>query len=135
VIKHRTEEQVTLYESSLFNGLPPKKYDIIISNPPYVCSEEMTTLPPEYHHEPVQGLKAENQGLEFVLRILQEAHHYLQPHGLLIVEVGNTEQALLEYFPTVNFTWLEFKQGDTGIFLLTQEQLITNASLFTATSE
>lgn len=123
VLRHNVEDQVNLIESDLFNSLSPKQYDIIISNPPYVSTAEMFELPEEYLHEPKLGLEAGTQGLDFAGRILQNAHAYLKPNGILIVEVGNSEHALAEKFADVPFTWLEFERGGGGIFLLTKEQL------------
>ncbi len=123
VLRHEVEDQVTLFQADLFSSLPEKKYDLIISNPPYVDEDDMASLPEEYLHEPNLGLKAGKYGLDVVLRILREAATYLNPHGILIVEVGNSDYALAETFPDVPFTWLEFQRGGGGVFLLTREQL------------
>ncbi|HVE44419.1 MAG TPA: 50S ribosomal protein L3 N(5)-glutamine methyltransferase [Gammaproteobacteria bacterium] len=122
-LKHFVDEQVHLHQSDLFNTLPIQQYDIIISNPPYVGADEMAILPKEYHHEPAIGLEAGEDGLDYVVQIMREAKHYLKPKGLLIVEVGNSEAALMERFPDLPFTWMTFKNGDTGVFLLTAEEL------------
>lgn len=124
LLRHEVEDQVKLHQSDLFQKIPAKKYDIIVSNPPYVNEFEMSELPPEFHHEPSLGLHAGQDGLDVVLNILKDAPKYLKPQGILIVEVGNSEYALSEKFPEVPFTWLEFKNGGGGVFLLTQKQLI-----------
>ncbi|GGI85744.1 50S ribosomal protein L3 N(5)-glutamine methyltransferase [Legionella impletisoli] len=122
--QHVLEEQLTLIQSDCFNNLPKTRYDIIVSNPPYVGTEEMQTLPDEYLHEPKLALETEKNGLLIVEKILNEAHDYLNDEGILVVEVGNSEEALIEAYPDVPFTWLEFESGGQGVFLLTREQLI-----------
>ncbi|MGD9108603.1 MAG: 50S ribosomal protein L3 N(5)-glutamine methyltransferase [Gammaproteobacteria bacterium] len=129
--QHQVEGQVNLIKSDLFDKLTNKQYDIIISNPPYVSYQEMSALPKEYFHEPDLALRAGDDGLEFVLRILREASDYLTPHGILIVEVGNSQAALEERLPHVPFLWLEFERGGQGVFVLTAAQLKAAQSSFT----
>lgn len=125
ILSHDLEQQVQLFSSDLFADLPPKRYDLIVSNPPYVADEEMAILPPEYRTEPVLALRADEQGLAIVQRILRQAADYLTEQGILIVEVGNSEQALVVRYPQIPFTWLEFERGGQGVFLLTAEQVKT----------
>lgn len=117
------EEQLTLIESNCFAAVPKVRYDLIVSNPPYVGKEEMQTLPDEFRHEPVLALETSNNGLAIVETILRNAHAYLSDHGILVVEVGNSEEALSDAYPHVPFTWLEMSHGGQGVFLLTKEQL------------
>lgn len=117
------DNSIRVIHSDLFNSLAGERYDIILSNPPYVSAAEMALLPDEYRHEPTLGLLAEDEGIAIVTQILQQATHFLTPDGLLIVEVGNSEQALVERFPHLPFTWLEFEHSEGGVFLLTNEQL------------
>ena len=123
LLRHEAEDQVTLYKADLFTGLPPKQYDLIVSNPPYVTEQEMIDLPDEYRHEPALGLQAGQEGLDIVNRMLEQAGDYLSSNGVIIIEVGNSEYALAEAYPETPFTWLEFERGGGGIFLLTAAEL------------
>jgi ribosomal protein L3 glutamine methyltransferase len=124
LIRHNVLDQVHLYESDLFQAIPPKKYDLILSNPPYVDAKDMAALPPEYLHEPTLGLASGPDGLATTSAILKQALDYLSPEGTLIVEVGNSADALIEQFPDVPFTWLAFQNGGGGVFMLTAKQLL-----------
>ncbi len=120
--KHDLAEQVTAIKSDLWQHCPDKKYDLIISNPPYVGSAEMQTLPDEYRHEPELALEAEDNGLAIVENILLQASNYLTANGIIIVEVGNSDEAVVEKWPEIAFTWLEFEHGGHGLFMLDAQQ-------------
>jgi ribosomal protein L3 glutamine methyltransferase len=128
--KHQLEEVVTLYQSDLFQELPEAKYDVIVSNPPYVSTVEWTYLPEEYHAEPDMGFKGGESGLDIVLRILIDANEHLTEQGILIVEVGSSAETLQSLFPDVPFYWLDFERGGDGVFLLTAEQVKQYHPLF-----
>ncbi len=123
VALHGVEERVRVVESDLFSSLTGQRYDLIVSNPPYVDAEDMAALPEEYLAEPGMALAAGEDGLELVVPMLQQVADYLTPEGVLIVEVGNSETALAARFPEVPFTWLEFANGGHGVFLLDAGQL------------
>ena len=124
VQKHHVATQVTLLHGDLFAPVKNKKYDVIISNPPYVSKEEMQTIPSEYIHEPNISLEAADCGLALVLQILHQAKNYLRPHGILVVEVGNAKEELQKRFKKAPFIWLEFERGGGGVFLLTYKDLV-----------
>lgn len=123
VREHGLEERVSVIESDLFDGLQGRRYDLVVSNPPYVGTEELAALPDEYRREPALGLAAGRRGLDIVVPLLAAAAEHLEPHGVLVVEVGSAQQALIEQFPEVPFLWLEFERGGEGVFLLTAQQL------------
>lgn len=115
---HAVSQQVNLVQSDLFARAGNVKYDIIISNPPYVSQDEMQTLPAEYRTEPGMGLVAGEDGLQFVVPILKQAGQYLAKNGILVIEVGNSEQALQKKYPQIPFVWLEFESGGYGVLLI-----------------
>jgi len=130
--RHQVQARVRAVQSDVFSGLSGERYDLIVSNPPYVSHAEMDALPPEYLREPELGLRAGADGLDIVRRILAEAERHLEPHGVLIVEVGDSEYALAEAYPAVPFIWLEFEFGGGGVFVLTAQQLIEHREVLAA---
>lgn len=121
-------DQIRLLRSDMFQALTDERYDLIISNPPYVTTAAMQTLPVEYLHEPRMALAAGADGMDFVRIILKEAPLRLKEGGLLFVEVGNNRLEVEEAFPQMNFTWLNTHGGDDHVFMATKEQLEELAS-------
>ena len=119
---HGVEDRVRLARSDVYAGVRGR-YDLIVSNPPYVDAATMASLDPEYRHEPRLGLAAGADGLDCVRRILAGAGERLRPGGVLVCEVGASRPALERIFPETGFTWLELERGGEGVFLLTGEQL------------
>lgn len=128
--QHGLEQQVTPIRSDLFRELPALRYDLIVTNPPYVDEEDMSDLPDEFRHEPELGLAAGSDGLKLVRRILACAPDYLSDDGVLICEVGNSMVHLMAQYPDIPFVWLEFDNGGEGVFMLTRQQLLACADHF-----
>ncbi len=122
--KFQLEGQVQAIQSDLWSSLDKQTYDLIVSNPPYVGADEMATLPAEYRHEPASALEADDNGLALVEEILLHAADFLSPQGLLFVEVGNSDYAVMEKWPDIEFLWLDFELGGHGVFLLDRAQCI-----------
>ena len=120
---YKLQDRVNLVQSDLYAGLPPKKYDLIITNPPYVNSGSMAQLPQEYRHEPQIALDGGADGMDLVRRIVAGAAERLTDEGLLIVEIGNEKEFAEAAFGHLGLTWLTTSQGDDMVFLLTADQL------------
>jgi ribosomal protein L3 glutamine methyltransferase len=128
VRRHRLGRRVRLLQSNYFGALSTQRYDIIVSNPPYVGAREMRSLPAEYRHEPRMALASGRDGLDAVRAILKDARRHLNPGGILVVEVGNSAVAVQRAFPRLPFTWLTFERGGGGVFVLTAQQLRVQGS-------
>ena len=120
---YQLEKRVHLIQSDLYDNVPAKKYDLIVSNPPYVNSTAMASLPAEYRHEPNMALAGGKDGMDLVRRIVKEAKNRLTPKGMLIVEIGNEFAHAETAFHNLGLTWLSTSAGDASVFLLTADQL------------
>jgi ribosomal protein L3 glutamine methyltransferase len=118
------EDRITLIESDMFAKLRGKKYDLIVSNPPYVDAESVAALPQEYKYEPEQALGSGTDGLNATRVILEQAAEHLSDNGILIVEIGHNRDALEAAFPKLPFTWLDVSAGDEFVFLLHRNDLL-----------
>ena len=119
--RYKLGKRVRAIRSDLFNSID-SRYDLIVSNPPYVTARSMAKLPKEYRHEPWMALAAGADGLDLVRRILEDAKNHLTPGGLLVCEIGGNRKSLERAFPNLEFVWLETSDPDS-VFALEQEQL------------
>ena len=120
---HGLKDSVQVIKSDLYRALPEKKYDLIVSNPPYVSDASMQCLPKEYRREPKIALVAGANGLSVIHRILSQAADYLKSDGMLVVEAGEAAGALVTNYPDVPFEWAEFERGGDGVFVLASDDL------------
>lgn len=128
---HDIGHQVNLIESNLFEKIPAEnQYDLIVTNPPYVDAATMADLPPEFLHEPDHALAAGQDGLDLVHHILYQAPDYLTRDGLLVCEVGDSEWALRQAYPDIQFDWIEFAKGGNGVFAMDYDELMENREYF-----
>ena len=123
------EKRIDLIASDLFSSLKNKRYDLILSNPPYVNAESMSQLPREYQHEPQNALSSGIDGLDATRKILESAAEHLTEDGLLVVEIGHNREALEHAYPSTAFNWLETHAGNEFVFLLHRNQLPSNKNL------
>lgn len=123
IARHGVGDRVQLHLGDVYAPLGARRYDLILSNPPYVSDAEMAALPREYLQEPDMALRAGADGLDVVRRILAGADEHLTEHGVLVVEVGDSDERLQRAYPQVPFLWLEFERGGGGVFLLTKDEI------------
>jgi ribosomal protein L3 glutamine methyltransferase len=123
IAQHALRGRIRLVRADLFDGLRGRRYDLIVSNPPYVTSSSMRELPAEYQHEPRMALAGGSDGLALVRRILEHAARHLEPGGLLVCEVGAGRKTLERAYPQVPFTWPETSAQAQAVFLLPREDL------------
>ncbi|WP_057831760.1 50S ribosomal protein L3 N(5)-glutamine methyltransferase [Colwellia sp. TT2012] len=128
---HGLSAQVMPIQSDVFSGVVGQRYDLIVTNPPYVDQEDIDSLPTEFTHEPEMGLGCGDDGLDIVRVILAESAQHLNDDGILICEVGNSQYHVEALYPEVDFTWLSFERGGHGVFMLKKAQLEKHAKLFT----
>ena len=124
VADYDLQDRITLIKSDMFAQLKGKKYDVIISNPPYVDAPSMAALPQEYRHEPQLALGSGADGLDATREILKQATAHLNPGGVLVVEIGHNRSALEAAYPKLPFTWLDVAAGDEFVFMLQREDLV-----------
>jgi ribosomal protein L3 glutamine methyltransferase len=124
VADYKLSRRVRLVKSDLFSGLPARRYDLIISNPPYVKASSMRKLPDEYRKEPDMALASGVDGLEHTRRILAKAKEHLNPGGLLVVEIGHNRAALERAYPKLPFRWPKASAGTGYVFTLPREDLV-----------
>jgi ribosomal protein L3 glutamine methyltransferase len=129
---HGLSEQVIPIQSDVFSGVEGQRYDLIVTNPPYVDQQDIESLPQEYLHEPEMGLGCGVDGLDIVRVILAKSAEHLNDNGLLFCEVGNSEVHVKNLYREVPFTWLDFERGGHGVFMLTKAQLVEFEAVFIA---
>jgi ribosomal protein L3 glutamine methyltransferase len=122
VDNHGLAERLNLVKSDLFEAITGQ-FDLIVSNPPYVDLEDMTNLAEEFKHEPQMGLASGDDGLDATRVILAKAKDHLTENGWLFIEVGNSQDAMMEAFTQLPLTWIEFEQGGHGVFALSASDL------------
>ncbi len=123
VDQYGLDDRIELIRSDLFDGLKGRKYDLIISNPPYVNQASVNNFPMEFLKEPSMALGSGDEGLDHTIRIIDEVKQYLNDGGMLIVEIGHNKEALLDKFPVLQFQWLDVSLGNDFVFMLQKSQL------------
>jgi ribosomal protein L3 glutamine methyltransferase len=127
VASHRLGDRIALHRGDLFQPLGTSRYDLIISNPPYVDARGMAKLPPEFRHEPRMALAAGDDGLDLVRRILAEAPRHLTPNGSLLCEIGRGRKPLEAAYPRLPFLWLDTEQSEGEVFWIARKDLMPGA--------
>lgn len=130
IARHQLEHRVFPIQSNLFENIEGQKYDLIVTNPPYVDEEDLADMPEEFHFEPELALGSGKDGLDITKQILKQAADHLTENGVLVCEVGNSMVSLMEQYPEVSFEWVELKNGGLGVFALRREDLLIYRDLF-----
>ncbi|HWT38704.1 MAG TPA: 50S ribosomal protein L3 N(5)-glutamine methyltransferase [Paraburkholderia sp.] len=126
VQEYQLEERIALFEGDLYAPLPERRYDVIITNPPYVNAESMKALPPEYRHEPEMALAGGADGMDIVRRIIADARNWLTDDGVLVVEIGNERAHVEAAFGGLDLVWMSTSAGDDNVFLIQASDLPAN---------
>jgi len=121
--EHELDDSLTLYQSDLFEDIPAQRFDVIVSNPPYVDARDMANLSEEFTFEPRLGLEAGSNGLDLVDQILLQAVKYLSDHGILVLEVGNSQSAMMQKYQCLPMTWIDFEFGGGGVCCIRYQDL------------
>lgn len=127
--RHRLDDRVCIRQGDLFENLRGQRYDLIVSNPPYVDAADLASMPDEYRHEPELALGSGTDGLDITRRILREAADHLTEEGLLVIEVGNSEVHLMQAYPELPLVRVELEAGGNGVFTITAPELRAHAAL------
>ncbi|WP_310630921.1 50S ribosomal protein L3 N(5)-glutamine methyltransferase [Paraburkholderia sp.] len=123
VHEHELDEKISLFEGDLYAPLPERRYDVIITNPPYVNADSMAALPAEYRHEPEMALAGGADGMDIVRRIIKDARNWLTDEGVLVVEIGNERENVEAAFGGLDLVWLSTSAGDDQVFLIQARDL------------
>lgn len=123
VKNHKLVRRVILHESDVFDAVPKVKYDVILSNPPYEPSAHCKQLPAEFHHEPLMALDGGRDGLDIIRKLLRQARERLQPHGVVLIEVGGLQPAMDKEFPMLDLYWMHTADGCNCVCLIQAERL------------
>ncbi|MBN3753440.1 50S ribosomal protein L3 N(5)-glutamine methyltransferase [Paraburkholderia sp. Tr-20389] len=126
VHEYELDERIALFEGDLFTPLPERRYDVIVTNPPYVNAESMKALPPEYKHEPEMALAGGEDGMDIVRRIIASARNWLTEDGVLVVEIGNERAHVEAAFGGLDLVWMSTSAGDDNVFLIQASDLPAN---------
>lgn len=118
IATHRLAKRVKLFHSDVFDAVPPVKYDLILSNPPYVPTHELRGLPAEFRQEPAMALDGGRAGLDIIRKLLRQARTRLQPHGIVVLEVGGLRAAMDTAFPELDLHWLHTEDGEDCVCLI-----------------
>ncbi len=124
IAAHALARRVKLFRSDVFDAVPPVKYDLILSNPPYVPTRELRGLPEEFKQEPVMALDGGKDGLEIIRKLLRQSRDRLQPHGIVVIEVGGLRAAMDRAFPELDLHWLHTEDGEDCVCVVQAARLL-----------